>query len=70
MISADGMQKQIELYRRMTGQQRLQIGFELYELARTLVRAGVRHDFPNWDEEQVKKEVNRRFRLAAELKQT
>ena len=65
MTPLDGLQKQIEIYRRMTGQQRLQVGFELCELARSLVSAGVRHDFPGWNETEVRTEVNRRFRLAA-----
>jgi hypothetical protein len=64
MTPGEGLQKQIEIYRRMTGQQRLQIGFELYELARGLVRAGVRHQHPDWDDGQVEQEVIRRFLLA------
>jgi hypothetical protein len=60
-----GLQKQIEIYRRMTGRQRLQVAFDLYDLARALVRSGVRHDHPDWSEREVCEEVNRRFRLAA-----
>jgi hypothetical protein len=56
---------QIEAYRRMTPQQRLQIAFDLYELSRTLVRQGVRHQHPDWSDRQVEEEVLRRFRLAA-----
>ena len=37
MTPEEGLQKQIEIYRRMTDQQRLQISFELYELAEKLV---------------------------------
>jgi hypothetical protein len=59
------MWKQIEIYRGMTGQQRLQIAFDLYETARALARAGVRHQHPDWDESRVQEEVVRRFRLAA-----
>lgn len=65
MTPDEGLQKQIEIYRCLTDQQRLQIGFELYELARTLVRAGVRHEHPEWEEQQVAQEVTRRFCLAA-----
>jgi hypothetical protein len=65
MTPEEGLRKQIELYRQMTPQQRLQISFELYELSRTLVRQGVRHQHPDWDSQQVEQEVNRRFRLAA-----
>jgi hypothetical protein len=67
MTPKDGLSKQIGLYRRMTGQQRLQIGFELYELAHELVRGGVRHQHPDWDDERVRQEVLRRFHLAERL---
>jgi hypothetical protein len=65
MTPDEGMRMQIEGYRRMTPQQRLQIGFELYELARHQVRAGVRFQNPQWTEQRIEKEVIRRFRLAA-----
>jgi Rv0078B-related antitoxin len=68
MTPEDGLRMQIETYRRMTPQQRLQIGFDLYELARTLVRQGVKHQHPDWDEQSVEREVARRFRLAAGLR--
>jgi hypothetical protein len=67
MTPAEGLQKQIDLYRRMTGQQRLQIGFELYELAREMVRCSVRHQHSDWDQEQVEQEVRRRFCLAERI---
>jgi hypothetical protein len=65
MTPAQGVQAQIEAYRRMTGQQRLQVAFDLYAVARQLARAGVRHQHPDWDETRVEQEVVRRFRLAA-----
>jgi Rv0078B-related antitoxin len=65
MTPEEGLEKQIELYRAMTPQQRLQISFELYEMSRMLVKQGVRHQHPDWDNEQVEQEVARRCRLAA-----
>jgi hypothetical protein len=65
MTPEQGFQRQNEIYRQMTPQQRLQVSFELDTLARTLVRAGVRHQHPDWNENQVEQEVLRRFRLAA-----
>ena len=65
MTPDEGLRMQIEGYRRMTPQQRLQISFRLYELTRTLVRQGVKHQHPDWDEQQVEREVLRRFRLGA-----
>jgi hypothetical protein len=68
MTPDEGLRKQIEVYRRMSPQERLRIGFELYEMARTLARAGIRHQHPDWDDEQVQREVVRRFRLAAGIR--
>jgi hypothetical protein len=67
MTPEEGMWKQIEVYRRMTGQQRLQVGFELYDLAHEMVRCSVRQQYPNWDDRQLAQEVLRRFRLAARI---
>ncbi len=65
MTPEEGLRQQIAIYRKMTGPQRLQIAFDLYDTARALVRAGVRHQHPEWTEPQVKQEVVRRFKLAA-----
>ena len=65
MRPEEGMWKQIEVYRRMTPQERLQICFQLYQLTRTVVRQGVKHQHPDWDEQQIQNEVLRRFRLGA-----
>ncbi len=65
MTPDEGLRKQIEFYRAMTRQRRLQISFELDELARQLARAGIRHQHPSWESEQIEWEVVRRFRLAA-----
>ncbi len=63
----DGWEIQIEAYRRMTPEQRLQIGFDLCRLARDLSRAGIRHQHPDWNDEQVEREVARRSLLGAGL---
>lgn len=57
----------VEVYRRMTGEQRLRIGMEFHELGRVLVRLGLRHEHPEWDEERIAREVKRQFLLAAGL---
>jgi hypothetical protein len=54
MTPEEGMWKQIELYRRMTPRQRLQIGFELCDWLRAFLRRGVKFEHPDWDEVQVK----------------
>jgi hypothetical protein len=65
MTPQEGMLKQIEAYRDMTPQRRLQISFELYELMKTIVRQGVKCQHPEWNAVQVDEEVLRRFRLGA-----
>ena len=52
---------QIEIYRRMTGQQRLTLAERMFWEAREIKAAGVRHHHPDWPEEQVTAEVNRIF---------
>jgi Rv0078B-related antitoxin len=68
MTPDEGLRKQIEVYRRMRPEERLRVGFELYEMARALARAGIRHQHPDWDEQQIQREVARRFRLAAGIR--
>jgi hypothetical protein len=65
MTPEEGVRMQIEGYRRMTPQQRLQVSFRLYALTRTLVRQGAKHQHPDWDDGQLDREVLRRFRLGA-----
>lgn len=65
MTPEEGLRLQIEAYRRMTPQERLQVCFRLYELTRSLARQGVKHQHPDWDEGQVEQEVKRKFLLAA-----
>jgi hypothetical protein len=65
MTAEEGMRAQIECYRRMTPQQRLQICFDLYDLSRTVARQGMRYRHPDWDAEQVEREVLRRIRLGS-----
>jgi hypothetical protein len=65
MTPQEGVQLQIKCYRRMMPQQRLDAGFRLYALTRTLVRQGVKFQHPDWSDEQVRQEVLRRFRIGA-----
>ena len=69
MNPEEGTQKQIEVYRTMTPQQRLQVVFRLHALTRALVTQGVKHQHPDWDDGQVAQEVLRRFRLGAGIPQ-
>ena len=53
--------KRLDIYRRMTPQQRLQVGFDLNRLARVLLRLKLRHRSIDWSENQLIDEVNRRM---------
>jgi hypothetical protein len=53
--------EQFEAYRRMAPERRLALAEQLYWSARELKTAGLRHQHPDWTEEQVAREVNRLF---------
>jgi hypothetical protein len=53
--------EQIEIYRRMTPERRLQIAEQLYWSARRLKAAGLRAQHPDWSEQQVEIEVRSIF---------
>jgi hypothetical protein len=53
-MQADAAQeRQISLYRKMTGQQRLGIALDLHELACDVAREGIRHQHPLANEDEV-----------------
>jgi hypothetical protein len=58
------LNKQIERYREMTGEQRLKIAFDLRELACDIARAGIRHQYPEATETEVNQRLRERLRLA------
>jgi len=57
----DPSPQQIEVYRRMPGTRRLKLAEQMFWFARDLKTAGVRHQHPDWADEQVIAEVNRIF---------
>jgi len=56
--------QQIEQYRKMTGEQRLEIALNLHELSCEIAREGIRHDNPNATPEEVEHLLRARIRLA------
>lgn len=50
---------QLEVYRKMSGAQRIQLAFEISDLTRALARAGIRDRHPEWSESEVKRELLR-----------
>lgn len=57
----DPSPEQIEIYRKMPGTRRLKLAEQMFWFARNLKKVGVRHQHPEWPEEQVVAEVNRIF---------
>jgi hypothetical protein len=53
--------EQIEIFRSMPGERRLRLAEQLYWSARKMKAAGLRHQHPDWTEEQIQAEVRRIF---------
>lgn len=51
--------------RRMTPQQRIEMVFDAHDTAREIATCSVRRRHPDWDDEQVAREVGRRLLRAA-----
>ena len=61
MTPEAALARQIELYRAMTGEQRLQIALDLHELSCDVARAGIRRQFPQADEPEVERRLRMRI---------
>ena len=64
MNAATALDKQIEQYRRMTGEQRLSVALDLHELSCDIAREGIRRQNPNADAAEVNRLLRRRLELA------
>jgi len=64
MTPDEALRMQISRYRQMTGEERLAIGLRLHELACSVAREGIRHQYPNSSEEEVERLLRQRLRLA------
>jgi hypothetical protein len=53
MHLTEALDKQIDRYRRMTGEQRLSVALDLYELSCEIVREGIRQANPEADSAEV-----------------
>ncbi|MGB6042856.1 MAG: hypothetical protein WBF93_06825 [Pirellulales bacterium] len=51
----------VVVYRDKTSTERLQIGFGMWRAARKLVAAGVRHQHPEWPDDETNREIARRM---------
>jgi hypothetical protein len=51
----------IEILRKMTGEERVRIGFELFEMAKNVMIEGMRAQNPGIESEEIQQEVVRRM---------
>ena len=63
MTPEAALERQIELYRAMTGEQPLAIALDLHELSCDFAREGIRHQLPDGSEAEV--EAKSRERITA-----
>lgn len=66
MTPEAALEAQIERYRRMTGEERMAIGFQLHELSCNVAREGIRAQFPGARPDEVERQLRERLRLAYE----
>ena len=64
MNAATALDKQIERYRQMTGEQRLAVALELHEMACDIAREGIRRQHPEADIAEVERLLRHRLELA------
>ena len=64
MNAATALDKQIEHYRRMTGEQRLSVALDLHEMSCDIAREGIRRQHPKANAAEVERQLHRRLELA------
>ncbi|HEV3052941.1 MAG TPA: hypothetical protein VGX50_21720 [Longimicrobium sp.] len=57
--SLDAEQVQLDVFRRMTGEQRLKLALEMSDFARGLSLSRIRAEHPEWSDWEVKRELLR-----------
>ena len=63
----EGAKKQVEIYKRMSGKDRLKIAFELWEMAFSMVKASEKALNPDLSEMEIEKLARRRMRDKASI---
>lgn len=64
MTPETALERQIERYRAMTGEQRLRIALDLHEFACDVAREGIRREFPMSTDEEVESRLRNRIELS------
>jgi hypothetical protein len=55
-------EKQEEILRRMKGEERMRIGFEICDFVMKLVISGIRYQYPNISEKELNEKIKERYR--------
>ena len=61
MNPEEGARKQIEIYKGMSGMERLKIAFEMWEIALAQVKASEKSMNPNLDEKEIERRARQRM---------
>lgn len=61
MRPEEGAKKQIEIYRRMSGKERVRIAFEMWEMALAMTKASERAMHPELGTEEIEKRARKRM---------
>ena len=61
------LQKQIEKYQAMTGEERLRVALDLHELSCDIAREGIRRQHPGANPDEVERLLRERIALAQRL---
>lgn len=64
MTPEAALERQIQCYRAMTGEKRLQIALDLHEFACDVAREGIRRQLPDADANKVEMLLRRRIELS------
>ena len=64
MTAATALEKQIQIYRRLTGEQRLAIALNLHEMSCEIAREGIRRQHPEASPKEVERLLRRRIELS------
>ncbi len=64
MSPEEALNRQIECYRAMSGEQRLKISLDLHEFACNVAREGVRRQYPKATDAEVEQHLRRRIELS------
>ncbi len=64
MTASTALEKQIDRYRAMTGEQRLAVALDLHELSCDIAREGIRRQHPEADSAAVECLLRHRLQLA------